>query len=61
MSLKNLKYLFLKIYSGDTMNIRDEIRAQCEWDFYHSPCGNCEFGLNDNCQHYYGKCPNEDK
>lgn len=39
---------------------RDEIRAQCEWDFYHSPCGECEFGLNDNCQHYYGKCPNEE-
>ena len=45
------------IYIGENMNIRDEIRAQCEWDFYHSPCADCKH--NNNCQYYYGKCPND--
>lgn len=32
-----------------------------EFDFINSSCGKCEFGLKDNCQHYYGDgCVNND-
>lgn len=40
--------------------VYSDIIAQCEWDFYHSPCARCEYGNADNCQHYYGNgCVNE--
>ena len=29
-----------------------------EWDIEHSACGDCEYRKKDNCQHYYGRCPN---
>lgn len=42
------------------MSIRQAIREQCEWDFFNSPCGECVYGLNSNCQYYTDKgCPNE--
>ena len=46
---------------GDTMMNRQEYIElhSIEWDIMHSPCGECEFV--NNCQYYYGKCPNEDK
>jgi len=42
------------------MNYRDryiELHT-LEFDIQHSACGECEF-IND-CQYYYGKCPNGD-
>ena len=32
-----------------------------EFDFYNSACGECEYGLNNDCQYYKNKCPNGDK
>jgi len=55
VSLKNPIIKFL----GDIMNRREYIELHSiEWDIMHSPCGKCKFV--DNCQYYYGKCPNED-
>ena len=43
-----------------TMFVHQDIKDQCAWDFYNSSCGDCVYGLNDNCHYYTDKgCPNE--
>ena len=38
------------------MNREEYIEAHTlEFDIMYSQCGECQYGQNDNCQHYYGK------
>ena len=30
-----------------------------EWDIINSPCGDCVYRQQDNCQYYNGNCPQE--
>lgn len=36
-------------------------KYEIAFDLEYSACGQCEFGRNDNCQHYFGNgCVNND-